>query len=66
MACTLKQRKDDIPKRKGEKSWVCETCNALIFSKAKPLCRLAVRAEMDARHAAAEAELELIDRSKKA
>jgi hypothetical protein len=66
MACKIKQRKDDIPKRKGEKSWVCETCDALIFSKAKPRCRLEVQAEMEALHAAAEAELDSINRRKKA
>lgn len=39
MACKLRQRKDDIPKRKGEKTWVCDECNALIFAPRKPHCR---------------------------
>lgn len=36
--CTLKVRKDDIPKRRGEKSWHCETCNVLLFAEKKPQC----------------------------
>jgi hypothetical protein len=61
MACKLRQRKDDIPKRAKEKSWECEECGALLFSVRKPVCRLVVLAEMRARRASAEADVELLD-----
>lgn len=52
--CTLKHRKDDIPKRgPREKSWHCETCNALLFADKKPAC---VRAKFE--NAKAQAKLE--------
>lgn len=61
MACQLRQRKDDIPKRAKEKSWECEKCGALLFASRKPVCRLAVLGQVQARHASAEAESELLD-----
>jgi DNA-directed RNA polymerase subunit RPC12/RpoP len=64
MACKMKTRKDDIPKRAGEKSWSCDACGMLVFAKARPRCRKEVQAEMDARHAAAEAELYNLDKGK--
>lgn len=36
--CQLKKRVDDIPKKKGEHSWHCESCGALLFSARKPAC----------------------------
>jgi hypothetical protein len=56
MACKLRQRKDDIPKFRGEKSWACDTCGAIMFSVEKPVCRLTMLAEVDARHAFAVAD----------
>lgn len=56
MPCKLRQRKDDIPKRRGEKSWECESCGALVISAAKPVCRRVMLAQVQARHASAEAE----------
>lgn len=56
MPCTLRQRKDDIPKRANEKTWECATCGALMFSAKKPVCRRAMLAQVQARHASAEAE----------
>ena len=61
MACNLRQRKDDIPKRRGEKSWECTTCNALMIAKRKPVCRAAMLAQVQARHASAEAEADQLD-----
>lgn len=56
MACKMQRRRDDIPKYRGEKSWVCEECGALALSKEKPTCRRVVAAEMQARRAFAFAE----------
>lgn len=37
--CKLKSRADDIPKhKKGEKTWVCETCGMLTIAVRKPPC----------------------------
>jgi hypothetical protein len=61
MACKLKRRKDDIPKRnKRERSWSCDECGAIIFSEVKPQCRRIVLAQINARHASAEAEAEML------
>lgn len=66
MACNLRKRKDDIPKLSPrEKSWVCEECHALIMAETKPRCRKAVRAEMDALHAFAEAESDQLQLNQK-
>lgn len=52
--CKLKSRKDDIPKmNRKEKSWHCETCNALLFAEKKPAC---VRARFE--NARAQVKLE--------
>jgi hypothetical protein len=56
MACKLRQRKDDIPKYRGEKTWACDQCGAIMFSVEKPVCRLTMFAEMDARRAFAFAD----------
>lgn len=61
MACKLHQRKDDIPKRPKEKSWECEKCGALLFATRKPVCRLEMLAQVQARHASAEAEAEILN-----
>jgi hypothetical protein len=61
MACKLRQRKDDIPKFGKEKSWECEKCNALMFAPRKPVCRAAMLAQVQARHASAEAEADSLD-----
>jgi ABC-type ATPase with predicted acetyltransferase domain len=36
--CGLKQRKDDTPKKKGEKVWACDVCGSLVFNPTKPVC----------------------------
>jgi hypothetical protein len=64
MPCKLKQRKDDIPKRRGEKSWVCEECNTLVISAVRPRCTREMEAEVAAHRAAAKAELEVMSWSK--
>lgn len=57
VTCKLRQRKDDIPKITAkEKSWVCEACDALVFSVTKPVCRRVMQAKMSALHAFADAE----------
>jgi ABC-type ATPase with predicted acetyltransferase domain len=56
MPCKLRKRKDDIPKARKEHSWECETCGALMISTKKPVCRQAMLAQVQARHASAEAE----------
>jgi ABC-type ATPase with predicted acetyltransferase domain len=55
MACNMRKRKDDIPKKNPrEKTWHCEECGALVFAERKPLCRKVVKAEMVALHVFAE------------
>lgn len=56
MTCKLRKRVDDIPKRRGEHTWACDQCGALMVSKAKPVCRLEMLARMNALRAAAEVE----------
>lgn len=58
MACKMKMRRDDIPKRKGEKTWACEECGALVFAATRPNCQAKVQAEIVARHALADADLD--------
>lgn len=61
MACKLKRRLDDIPKRgPRERTWSCEECGALMFGPVKPQCRRAVLAQVEARHASAEAEAHML------
>jgi hypothetical protein len=62
MTCKLRKRRDDIPKlRKGERTWACEECGAIIMSSARPRCRQEVLAEVRARHAFAEGEADILD-----
>lgn len=56
MACQFRVRRDDIPKYRGERSWECERCSALAFSRERPVCRETVRSEMQARRVFADAE----------
>ena len=57
MTCKLRHRVDDIPKRTSkEKTWHCEKCGALAFAERKPQCRQKMLAQVQARHASAEAE----------
>lgn len=61
MACKLKRRLDDIPKTgRGEHTYSCEECGALMFGKTKPQCRRAMLAQVQARHASAEAEADML------
>ncbi|MEO6657910.1 MAG: hypothetical protein ABIM73_06515 [Arenimonas sp.] len=57
MTCKLRQRKDDIPKHSPrEKTWVCDTCQAIIFGPVKPACRREMEARVSVMHDAAEAD----------
>jgi hypothetical protein len=57
MACNLRKRQDDIPKKnKREKTWFCNDCGVLLFSEAKPVCRRVMLAQVQARVAFAEVE----------
>ena len=60
MKCKLKRRLD-VPLRKGEKCWSCDNCGALIFGKERPKCRAEVLAEVQARHASAQAEAHILN-----
>lgn len=64
MPCKVRRR-DDLPTYKGEKAWDCETCGLVLFSPAKPRCRLVVAAEMQALRAAAEVEAIELELDKK-
>lgn len=59
MACKLKMRRDDIPKRKGEKTWVCDTCHAIVFSAERPKCQEPIQVEIAARRASADADFHI-------
>lgn len=57
MACNLRKRRDDIPKKnKREKTWFCPDCNCLLFAENQPVCRQVMLAQVKARVASAEAE----------
>lgn len=56
MTCKLRKRVDDIPKRRGERTWACEQCGALMIASTKPICRQKMLARMNALRAAAEVE----------
>ncbi len=38
MKCPMRSRKDDIPKTRAEKSWICELCGAIQFANKRPNC----------------------------